>query len=236
MRICVFKVLILLVVSAKLPLFSNNPLNDPLIRNGETAKYIIATGKDENYTTYSVSIVEEGNKPVYKIVSKSDNKKVEIKLLKNTMKQFYFSSVAENAGYSIETQKSVEYKTGNLEDEIQVLDMTSLMYSLRGFPFKNPKPLKITVLTDNPENMGDYMIMIKLLHKEKREVNNKKIECYKLEMYITGMGLLDVFMPKTYFWYSVESPHYLVRYEGSQGPPGSPNRIMELVEYYMGKK
>ena len=36
--------------------------------------------------------------------------------------------------------------------------------------------------------------------------------------------------PKSYLWYSVASPHYLVRSE-SGGMPGSPKTILEIQSY-----
>jgi hypothetical protein len=43
-------------------------------------------------------------------------------------------------------------------------------------------------------------------------------------------GLLGAVFPKSDFWYSVESPHYLVRSEAA-GLPGSPKIILEIQSY-----
>ena len=44
-------------------------------------------------------------------------------------------------------------------------------------------------------------------------------------------GFWGAFLPKMKVWYSVTPPHYLVRYEGLAGPPGSPKRDIELLTY-----
>ena len=36
--------------------------------------------------------------------------------------------------------------------------------------------------------------------------------------------------PKSYYWYSVEAPHSLVRSEAA-GMPGSPKTVLELQSY-----
>ena len=57
------------------------------------------------------------------------------------------------------------------------------------------------------------------------------MECYKLALTISGMGILDMMMPKTYLWFYAKSPHYLVRFKGAIGPPGSGEFEYKFLEY-----
>jgi hypothetical protein len=50
------------------------------------------------------------------------------------------------------------------------------------------------------------------------------IECYKVEL-VPHVGLLNLFkpfFPKSYLWFSVEPPHYWVRYVGLEAGFGTP--------------
>ena len=96
--------------------------------------------------------------------------------------------------------------------------------SLRGFPWEEKKFAKIVFL-NRPEN---FRLEMKVKRKETIHINNKSYECWKVQI---GMGgVMGAIFPKSYYWYSVESPHYLVRGEAS-GMPGSPKTILEIQSY-----
>jgi hypothetical protein len=50
---------------------------------------------------------------------------------------------------------------------------------------------------------------------------------------VPHLGVLNLFrpfLPKTYFWFTVASPHNWVRYEGPENGPGTPEVVMSLSE------
>ena len=58
-----------------------------------------------------------------------------------------------------------------------------------------------------------------------------EFECYKVEL-VPGLGVLNLFrfaIPKAYFWFTVDPPHYWVRYEGLENGRGTPQVVMELT-------
>jgi hypothetical protein len=70
---------------------------------------------------------------------------------------------------------------------------------------------------------------VKCKGRERIAVKGGTFDCYKLEFSMDGF--IGTFLSKMNAWYSVEAPHYLVYYEGPDGPPGTPKRIMEMVQY-----
>ena len=58
-----------------------------------------------------------------------------------------------------------------------------------------------------------------------------EFECYKIEV-VPHLGVLSnlakLFAAKSYFWFTVSTPHVWVRYEGYENGPGTPRIRMEL--------
>ena len=65
--------------------------------------------------------------------------------------------------------------------------------------------------------------------QETIRIKDKTIDCHKLEFGLDGFW--GTFLPELEFWYSVEPPHYLVKYEGVMGSPGAPGSNVVLTEY-----
>ena len=55
--------------------------------------------------------------------------------------------------------------------------------------------------------------------------------CYRVELFPQLVGPLKVLAPKMALWCRTDPPHYWVRYQGPVGGPGSPQAIIELVEF-----
>jgi len=86
---------------------------------------------------------------------------------------------------------------------------------------------KFYLCTDEPKL---YKVTAKCLRKEKIVAAGKEFECYKVEI-IFHIGFFKIFVPKTYFWYTVDKPHSWIRYEGLESGRGTPQVIMEVLDF-----
>lgn len=86
---------------------------------------------------------------------------------------------------------------------------------------------KFYLCTDEPKL---YKVTAKCLRKENIIAAGKEVECYKVEI-IFHIGLLKIFVPKTYFWYTADEPHNWIRYEGLESGRGTPQVIMEVLDF-----
>lgn len=102
--------------------------------------------------------------------------------------------------------------------------------ALRSLPFDPPGEREFHFLTNEPRM---YRITMKPRGRERIKAPAGEFECYKYEMVVNLglLGLLRVFIPKTYFWFTVDPPHFWVRYEGLESGLGSPYVVMELEAF-----
>ena len=222
---------------ALFPLSGETVLRDPVIPHGETAVY--SAREDEKEFTYveRVSVTEENGRSVYGFVYETNQETVEVKMDKSTMVPFSVHSINAGNGVSIESSTQVSFGNQLRSDGIQVLSFTDLKYILRGYPFgkiSEDLAIKFISTTDNEDDSANFSVKISFDDTEELEIGNRIIECYRVELKMSGSGMMRVlkpFIPKTYFWYSTSAPHYLVAYEGSGGFPGSPKRHVQIVDY-----
>jgi hypothetical protein len=99
---------------------------------------------------------------------------------------------------------------------------------MRSFIASGLKKYSFHLLTNEP---AKYKMDLKLLCIENITVPAGTFECYKIQM-SPDLGLLKiatVFIPPTYFWYTTNSPHFFIRYEGLESGLGTPYVVMELL-------
>lgn len=97
---------------------------------------------------------------------------------------------------------------------------------LQFFPFGKFSSVSGHLLSNEPKL---YDVTIESRGTERLKTATGDVDCYKLEL-VPHLGLLNVFkvfFPKTYFWFTVSSPHEWVRYQGLENGAGSPEIIME---------
>ena len=207
---------------------AETPFLDPHIPSGETATYISQIGDKLLTVVERVVIKREGERELYVITSRSEHLDRTIRLVKDTMATLSVHTVRKFPEVTLDSHLTViDEKLHFGKDEIKLADFAIMTYIFRGFPFGTLKKLKIGYYGE--ERQKEYAFSVQYKNREKVEVNQQTIECHKIEF---GMdGFWGTFFPKMKVWYSVDPPHYLVRYEGLAGPPGSPKRNMELVTY-----
>jgi len=98
---------------------------------------------------------------------------------------------------------------------------------LRYLMFDQSRALSAHLLSNEPKV---YSVTFENRGREHVKTSAGEVDCYKVEM-VPHLGLLNVvraFAPKTFFWFTVASPHTWVRYEGFESGPGTPEVVMEL--------
>ncbi len=172
-------------------------------------------GKDKQDLTWHTTsyILKEGDKLIpyqVKVIFRDKQGKVVRKLEK-----YYDSKTKKVICLSDDGERKFDLKPDLVDKEI-------LGIILRNYPFENTKEIKFHLLTHEPT-------MYKITMKNKGREMIDGVDCYKLEM-IPDLGALSIFgafVPKTYFWYSVEEPREFVRYEGLESGLGTPYIILE---------
>ena len=225
----------LLILLTAAPLIGESILKDPMIPNGETAVYMVHEGDKQFTVIEEVSITEENERNIYSFVYKSDNETTEVKIERLTMVPFSVHSVNVGNGISIDSSTRLSFERQIQIDGVPVLSFTDLKYVLRGYPFGEIKEdLDIEFINTTDENESSFVIRIRYIETEELRLDERIIECHKLQLRFSGSGMMRVikpFIPKTYFWYSAEPPHYLVAYRGGSGFGGSDTRQLEIIDY-----
>ena len=204
------------------------PFVDPQIPDGETITYTSRVDDKLLTVTENVLIKRDGEKELYEITSRSEPLDRTIMLVKDTMAIKSVHTVRKFQEVTLDSRLTVIDEKPPIGDkEIKLADFAIMTYVFRGFPFEKLKEMKIGFYGE--ESKRKYTFSAHYKNREKVEVNQQTIECHKIEF---GMdGFWGAFLPKMKVWYSVDPPHYLVRYEGLVGPPGTPKRDVRLVSY-----
>ncbi len=220
-------VVIFFFVSA---VYGESPLIDPQIPNGESLRYRITEDDQISYSTQEIFREDNVFGLMYSIFTKSDIQDSNLWVHRSGLLPYKSSVVnrINGAEYSTETviQKIPEFSS----DSIAVIGFADLVHVLRGFPFKAGNKLKMRTLG---QNQDDEMFSMEI-HYQKSEtikIDGAAYQTYKLQLVPQITGFLNIIVgmfPKTYFWYSTEKPHILIRYEGSAGFGGD-KQVIELV-------
>ena len=207
---------------------SETPFVDPNIPDGETVTYTTTIGDKSFSVVEKVSIISDGSRKLYEIISLSDSIDRKLVLDKETMAIVSVHTLRKYPEVTLDSKLKVKDERPVLEEgEVKLADFAVMSYVFRGFPFTKHDELKIGFY--GAEQRRKFSFKANYKEKETVKVNEKTVECHKLEFGLDGFW--GTFFPKMNVWYSVAPPHYLVRYKGLVGPPGSPKRDMQLLDY-----
>ncbi len=108
------------------------------------------------------------------------------------------------------------------------LAVEGIATALRALPFDPPRPVEAHLLTAEPKL---YEVTLVPRGRERISTPAGTFDCYKVELvpHLGFLGVLRPFVPKTYFWFAVDPPHFWVRYEGLESGLGSPRVVMDLA-------
>lgn len=223
-------------------LFSNSPLSDPLIPDNEHISYTVLKGKEYSSAFQTVSkVVSDDGSSWYKVILSSSEQDIEVDILSESLVPYRSRRVQKGGRTEYMTYSEIKSAPAVQDDEILLVDFNDLSHILRGYPFSNPKVLRL-VFPYNPENKDDkkdsITFRIKYMKEETLEIGSESYDSYKLQLSAKmtgGMAMFSGMVPKTFFWYSTEKPHYLLKYEGSSGMGDSERIVMEVESYEIGR-
>jgi len=220
--------ILLLIVTGLQTVFGKSPFVDPAIPDGETTTYKSRIGDRTMTVTEVVTVKHDGSREVYEITSRSESLDRILTLDKETMAILSVHTFRKFPEVTLDSKLKVLNEKPHLkEGEIKIADFAVITYLFRGFPFTQREKLKIGFYGEERERKFAFSAHYK--KKESVTVGQKTVECHKVEFGLDGFW--GTFLPKMNAWYSVAPPHYLVRYQGLVGPPGSPKRNVELLTY-----
>jgi hypothetical protein len=104
--------------------------------------------------------------------------------------------------------------------------------ALRSLPFGS-RPFQIHLLSNEPKL---YDVSLEVRGRERVRTPAGEFECYKVELVpdLGALSLLRFAAPKVYFWFTVDPPHFWVRYEGPENGRGTPEIVMNLAGFERG--
>lgn len=130
-----------------------------------------------------------------------------------------------------------ERRTSNgdsLQKELKVPSDTlipeGLGTALRILLFDSNEPSQFHLLSNEPKL---YKVRLRFHSKQWIETPVGKFYSHRVEMK-PDLGFLNLFgflVPKTYFWFAVDSPHVWLRYQGLESGRHSPKVVIELSEH-----
>ena len=198
-------------------------LLDPAIPDGERITYSL-TSEMGNDTIFESTTIKGDD--TYEIASKCGYENRTANLDKNSMNTIWVETSKHGRDsvvdmVTVPNGRNVRYG----DAEIRIADLSALRYQLRGYPFGKLSQIALKTLTSQDE----FSMKVSFAGEEKIETMGKSVDCYKLQFGIAGF--LGMFLPKTCLWYSKESPHYLVRYEGSSDQRRLKKCRIEMIAY-----
>jgi hypothetical protein len=123
--------------------------------------------------------------------------------------------------------KNGEKKEYDFDDDL--VDKEVLGVCMMNFSFGRKEDFDFHMMTNEPAHYRMTMVNRGI---EAFNINGATVECWKIQM-VPDLGFLGIFapfVPKTYFWYKVASPHEFVRYEGLESGLNTPYIVMQAVD------
>jgi hypothetical protein len=201
--------------------------NAALLPDEETIVYSRKVGDRIDRVETSLRLVLSQGGSYYEAHSSSKDQDSLFRMDAETFFANYVETTSRDEEATIKRITSIEEnRMSPKEGEILVSGLESLPYALRAFPWGKQQKAKISF--PGSRRQGDYRFDFVVSGKESVEAGGTKIECWKAQ--ISMGGFLGSLVGKSSYWFSAESPHYLVKSE-SPGAMGSPATTLELLSY-----
>jgi hypothetical protein len=116
----------------------------------------------------------------------------------------------------------------SIEIPADTISVDGIAGALRSLPFN--RPFETHLLSNEPKL---YDVSFETRGRERVQTPAGAFECYKVEL-VPGLGVLSLFrfvVPKAFFWFTVDPPHFWTRYEGPENGRGTPDVVMVLERY-----
>lgn len=142
--------------------------------------------------SYSIKVASDDLKPV------SGNK-----TLLNPHSEISVNTTYADNKLRIETETPEGSQTAEMDIPANAYDDDELFFLLRTLPFE--KGYLATYTDILPLNAQQYEVTVTVTGREQVEAPAGLFDCWKLELEVAGQ--------KQHMWYTVNSPHYLVKYD-----------------------
>jgi Protein of unknown function (DUF3108) len=202
---------------------------EPAVQNGKKVIRFTEHGQghitpysgEVRWSLESVWTADNGLKPLdsEKIVSSISGER-----LNTERKHFDFNKGTVRVESQPKDGKS-EVKTLSIPPD--TLTVEGIAGILRYLPFSENMSFPAHLLSNDPRL---YSVTFEVRGKERVKTQVGAFEAYKVEMvpHVGALNIFRSFVPKTFFWFTVQPPHFWVRYEGLENGPGTPEIVMEL--------
>ena len=201
---------------------------DPDIPDNETITYR-STSEGKTITVKEqVRHITEENNNYYEIVSLSPALDTYIKINRKNMTVSSVHTIKKFDSALLDSKLVIKDASPNTSDDsIKIPHFVALTHLLRGFLFESKNKILISYYGESDDKKFNFCIRNK--KREYVKINGTEVECYKLEFGIDGFWA--TILSELELWYTVKPPHYMVKYKGLEGPPGTPERLIELIDY-----
>lgn len=220
-------------------------LLDPGIPEREYLIYTERVGEKIQQITTETRKVRMDGRLVFEVSGRSPTSESRMLIDAISMSCFFSETLEQRSDATVKRStdiRDIKYKPK--PDELVIADFNSLYFVLRGFPWASGKTAKLYFLgsggADGTAGGGSsasgagtsfgnaaFAFELKVVGKETIIVGGRSWQCWKVEMGLSG--IFGAFFRKSNFWYSVDAPCLMVKFEGMQGPPGTPLKTLELI-------
>jgi len=201
--------------------------SDPNIPDGEMLTYASITDGAETAVVEKTVVKKQGDREFYEITSNSPALDLVIRIERQSMAVLSVEQVKKFKEVTLASKIDVLGQKPNANpEEVKLVHYTTLKYLMRGFPFSEGARVRIGFYGESDKSK--FSMSLACSKKETIKVRQQSVECYHLELGLEGF--FGTFLPNTHLWYSAAPPHRLVKFQGTNGPIGSPESLLELVE------
>lgn len=172
---------------------------------------IIKTSRNEK-PVYLIEIDEHGGEKKKSFLSYQNLDPILIELFNNT------GELEMEIKYK---NKEVIFNMPDIQETLEIsegdnyVDVNTLYYTFRGFPFGDQQRIVFNLIMDGRGNsdIGINKMYVEEIAREDIEVKAGHFDTYHLEMGVAGFRGLFASKYKYSFWFTAEEPHYLVKYK-----------------------
>lgn len=229
--------LILLLIVFSFSVYAQGPLQDPIIPDGEKITYRTTGDDGIEFHWDLVRREARDGESFYRVYSESNDEDLELLINRDGLIPIWGQTISKGTGAHFRNEVELLSVPSLSNDAIFMTSIQDLTYLLRGYPFRSPRDLQVAMSMGNEDSEDSpFQLMVEYKKRETIRIDDESFRTYKLELAATlsgPMALFASFFPKTYLWYNVDSPHQLLKYQGSQGGPGDEVTV-EMISYEVG--
>lgn len=227
------------------PIFAQIQLSDPGIPEREYLIYSERVGERIQQIAIETKKMRMDGRQVFKVTGYSPTSESRMLIDASSMSCFLSEILEQRSDATIQRSTEIrDIKYRAKPDELIIADFNSLYFVLRGFPWASAKTAKLHILGSGSEEgtagarssasgpggssgSAAFSFELKVVGKESIVTGGRSWACWKIELGLGG--IFGALFRKSFFWYSVDSPCLMVKFEGMQGPPGTPLKTLELI-------